>query len=110
MRKIIQLPLLLAMIFISQNLLAQITFPRNGVYDEREGFYAFTNGTIHKTYNETIEGATMIIKNGKVQAIGMRLPIPAGAVVVDLKGKHVYPSFIDLYSTYGVPEAKPRRV
>ena len=27
--------------------------------------------------------------------------------MIDLKGKSIYPSFIDLYSNYGLPEAKP---
>ena len=48
----------------------------------------------------------MIIKDGRVQTIGQKIPIPAGAVVVDLKGKFIYPSFIDLYSSYGIPEAE----
>jgi len=106
MRKIKLLSLMLVLTFIGQNLLAQVTFQRNGVYDEREGFYVFTNATIFKSYNEKVENATMIIKDGRVQTIGQKIPIPAGAVVVDLKGKFIYPSFIDLYSSYGIPEAK----
>ncbi|HFB99652.1 MAG TPA: amidohydrolase, partial [Phaeodactylibacter sp.] len=106
MRKIIRPLFLLVTVLFCQNLLAQITFPRNGVYDEREGFYAFTNATIFKSYNEKVENATMIIKDGRVQIVGTRIAIPKGAVVIDLKGKYIYPSFIDLYSTYGVPEAK----
>ena len=39
-------------------------------------------------------------------SIGSGGSIPQGAVVVDLKGKYIYPSFIDAYSTYGIPEAK----
>jgi len=106
MRKIKLFSLLLVLTFLGQNLLAQVTYQRNGVYDEREGFYAFTNATIFKSYNEKVENATMIIKDGRVQRIGQKIPVPAGAVVVDLKGKFIYPSFIDLYSSYGVPEAK----
>ncbi|HEY1112938.1 MAG TPA: amidohydrolase family protein, partial [Chitinophagaceae bacterium] len=29
--------------------------------------------------------------------------VPAGAVAVDCKGKHIYPSFIDIYADYGTP-------
>ena len=106
MNKIKLLSLMLVLTFLGQNILAQVTFQRNGVYDEREGFYAFTNATIFKSYNEKVENATMIIKDGRVQTIGQKIPIPAGAVVVDLKGKFIYPSFIDLYSSYGIPEAE----
>ncbi|MEM6965082.1 MAG: amidohydrolase family protein [Bacteroidota bacterium] len=106
MRKIQQFIGTMALLLFCQSLLAQITFPRNGVYDEQEGYYAFTGATIFKSYNEKIENGTMVIKDGKVQMVGTRIPIPAGAVVVDLKGKYIYPSFIDMYSTYGIPEAK----
>ncbi len=81
---------------------AQETFPQNDVYDERDGHYAFTNATIFKSYNSKLEGATLVIKNGKVVSVGKSAP-PKGAVVVDLNGKYIYPSFIDLYTGYGLP-------
>jgi hypothetical protein len=90
MRQVKLLSLMLVLTLLGQNLLAQVTFQRNGVYDEREGFYAFTNATIFKSYNEKLENATMIIKDGQVQMIGQKVLIPAGAVVVDLKGKFIY--------------------
>lgn len=92
------------------SLSAQVTFPRNGVYDNRDGHYAFTNATIYKSFNEKIENATLVIKEGKVTAVGTRIPIPEGAVVIDLKNKKtIYPGFIDMYASYGVPEAKRER-
>ena len=93
-------------LFFTFSLTAQITFPQNGVYDERDGLYAFTNATIYKTYNEKIDNATLVIKNGKVELIGTRITIPEGAIIIDLKGKFIYPGFIDMYSSYGVPELK----
>ncbi|MBL7791776.1 MAG: amidohydrolase family protein [Saprospiraceae bacterium] len=83
---------------------AQVTFPQNGVYDEREGLYAFTNATVFTSYNQKIEGATLLIRDGKVEAVGKDVAIPKEAVQIDLKGKFIYPSFIDLYSDYGMPE------
>ncbi len=108
MKKILQ-PLLTALLIgVSLGgVIAQETFPRNGVYDDREGWYALTNATIHTTYNQTIEGATMVIRNGKIEAVGKSVLIPKGAIEMDLNGQHVYPSFIDLYTDYGLPEAKP---
>jgi hypothetical protein len=38
--------------------MAQITFPKNGVYDEQEGHYAFTNATIYVTPEKKLEKAT----------------------------------------------------
>ena len=85
---------------------AQETFPTNGVNDYREGLYVFTNATIHKSHKEKVENGTMIIKNGKIVAIGTRIPVPNGAISIDLQGKHIYPSFIDLHANYGMPEVK----
>lgn len=86
---------------------AQETFPVNGPYDQRDGLYAFTNATLFKSYHEKIENATLLIRNGKVEAVGLGVAIPKDAVVIDLKNKYIYPSFIDVYSNYGMPDVKP---
>ncbi|HEX2606484.1 MAG TPA: amidohydrolase, partial [Flavisolibacter sp.] len=88
---------------------AQTTFPVNGVADERTGYYAFTNANIVKDAATTLSGATMIVKQGKIIAIGTNLKVPVGAVEFDCKGKFIYPSFIDIYSDYGIPAAAPRQ-
>ncbi|QQS30522.1 MAG: amidohydrolase family protein [Sphingobacteriales bacterium] len=89
---------------------AQPTFTQNfnGVRDEREGLYAITGATVFTHYNQKIENATLIIRKGLVEAVGANLNIPEGAVVVDAKGKFIYPSFIDPYTSYGMPEAPKR--
>ena len=86
---------------------AQETFPRNGAYDERPGRYAFTNANIVVDSKTTISSGTLFIENGIIREVGKQVKIPAGTVVVDLKGKFIYPSLIDLDSDYGMPEAKP---
>ena len=84
---------------------AQPTFPENGVADARHGHYAFTNATIVKDANTTLTNATLIIKDGKIVAVGNSLKVPEGAVEVDCKGKYLYPSFIDIYADYGTGAA-----
>lgn len=85
---------------------AQETFPRNGTYDERSGKYAFTNATIVVDSKTTIPNGTLLIENGIIREVSKQVKIPAGTVVVDLKGKYIYPSLIDLDSDYGMPEVK----
>ena len=77
---------------------AQPSFPENGTADPRHGYYAFTNATIVKDATTTLANATLVIKDGKIVAVGSGLPVPAGAVEVDCKGKYMYPSFIDIYT------------
>ncbi len=94
------------LLLVGIQLFGQQTFPRNGVYDERDGAYAFTNATIHTSFDRDIENGTLIIRKGKIEAVGSGLTIPKGMVTIDLKGKHIYPSFVDIYSDYGIPEAE----
>lgn len=98
--------LTLFLLSVTIALLAQKTFPRNGVYDDREGAYAFTNATIHTDCNTVVENGILIIRDGKIEAVGTGLAIPKDVIVTDIKGKHIYPSFIDVYSDYGVPKAE----
>ena len=92
---------------VSLNALAQETFPVNGVSDLRNDYFAFTGATIVKDPQTTLQNATLIIRQGKIITAGVNLSIPSDAVVISCKGKTIYPSFIDLFSDYGV--APPMR-
>jgi hypothetical protein len=85
---------------------SQETFPRNDVKDLRGGAYAFTNATIFVNAATKIEGGTLLVRDGKVEKTGKGLAIPAGYTTIDLKGKFVYPSFIDLHTSYGLPKVE----
>lgn len=83
-----------------------VTFPTNGAPNPNHNYYAFTNCTLHVDANTTLANATLLIKDGTIIEAAEKVTLPAGAVTVDLKGKHIYPSFIEMYSDYGMPEAK----
>jgi imidazolonepropionase-like amidohydrolase len=85
---------------------SQVTFPVNGVADPREGCYAFTNATIVKDGQSTLTHATLVIRDGLIIAAGTGLTLPKDAVIIDCSGKYIYPSFIDIYSDYGMPVAE----
>jgi imidazolonepropionase-like amidohydrolase len=86
---------------------AQVTQPVNGVADNRNGCYAFTNATVVKDALTTLSNATLVIREGRITAVGSNLTAPPDAVVIDCKGKYIYPSFIDIFSDYGI--AVPQR-
>jgi len=81
----------------------QETYPLNGVADPREGIFAFTHANIAKDGINFTQNATLIIRDGKITNIGIGILIPKDAVVVDCQGKYIYPSFIDIYTNYGMP-------
>ncbi len=84
--------------------LAQPHFPVNDVRDHRADAYAFINATIHVDYKTVHEKAVLLIREGKVEQVGTGITPPDGYTVVDLKGKHIYPGLIDLYTNYGMPK------
>jgi imidazolonepropionase-like amidohydrolase len=98
-------PFLLLLLLVCHSLFskAQSTFPVNGVADPREHCYAFTHATIIKDGATTLSDATLVIRDGFIVGAGTGLAIPKDAVVIDCSGKYIYPSFIDLYSDYGMP-------
>ncbi len=79
-------------------------YNKNGVRDNRLEIYYFKNATIQTDYQTKLENASMIVRGGVVEAVGTNLAAPKGAVEVDLEGKYIYPSLIDLYSSYGLPK------
>jgi len=88
-------------------LMAQTTFPVNGVADPRTKSFVFIHATIYKDGINPTTDATMVIREGNIEAIGANVAIPKDAVVIDCSGKSIYPSFIDIYSDYGMPATPP---
>src|ERR1700752_52666 len=97
------------LVFISFHLLlhSQIqTFPTNGAVNNVHSYYAFKNCSLHVDESVVIGNAILLVKDGLVVDAGDKISIPANAIIYDLKGKHIYPSFIEMYSDYGMPEGK----
>ena len=105
MKKTIFFLLCLGMVGLANG---QDYFPKNdGVKEENNNYTAFTNATIHITPTNVVKKGTLLIQNGKVVDAGKGVSIPANSVTIDLDGKHVYPSFIESYSGFGLK--KPER-
>ncbi|MFI2742862.1 amidohydrolase family protein [Zhouia sp. PK063] len=100
--------LALALLWCSFSVFAQEYFPENsGVKNINNNYTAFTNAKIYVTPTQVIENGTLLIHNGKVVGTGNSVKIPENSVVIDLKGKYIYPSFVDMYTDFGIN--KPQR-
>jgi imidazolonepropionase-like amidohydrolase len=102
--------LLLCLLFsASLCLQAQEYFPKNDAVkaEKNTNYTVLKNAKIHLDPSTVISNGMMAIKDGKVTAVGKSISVPTNAVVIDLKGKEVYPSFIDLYTHFGIE--KPKR-
>ena len=70
---------------------------------------ALINGVLHPISGPAIEDGTVIFDNGKIVDLGRRMKPPADATVIDLEGKHVYPSLIESHSHLGLVEISSTR-
>ncbi|HEV2844246.1 MAG TPA: amidohydrolase, partial [Thermoanaerobaculia bacterium] len=52
----------------------------------------------------TIDGATVVIRDGKIVAVGRDVAVPAGARRIDATGKIVTPGLMDSLSQLGIVE------
>ncbi|MCX7744262.1 MAG: amidohydrolase family protein [Flavobacteriales bacterium] len=78
----------------------------NSVRDERNPVYAFTQATIHVDYETTLHNATLLVEKDRILSFGNSVAIPKEAIVINCTGKHIFPSFIEMYGSYGMPEVK----
>jgi imidazolonepropionase-like amidohydrolase len=46
----------------------------------------------------TLEGSDLLVRDGRIAAIGKGLAAPAGAVVIEAQGRHVTPGLVDAHS------------
>jgi imidazolonepropionase-like amidohydrolase len=62
---------------------------------------AIRNATLITVTRGTINNGTIVLRDGKIAALGTNVQIPAGATVVDGTGKFVTPGLIDAHSHIG---------
>ncbi len=105
---ILSVLLVCTFLFFNQ-IAAQEYFPANdGVKTTNTNYTAFTNAKIIVSPTQTINKGTLVIKDGKIVQVGATITIPKNSIVVDLNGKSIYPSFIDVYSNFGIETPKSK--
>ncbi|MFN0057214.1 MAG: amidohydrolase family protein [Planctomycetota bacterium] len=66
-----------------------------------DSYLAIEGGIVHTVTGATLDGARVLVKNGRIAAIGAEIEIPKDAERLDAKGLHVYPGLIGL-NTRGI--------
>ena len=66
--------------------------------------YAITHAKIFTLAGSPIEDGTLVIRDGKIAAVGSSVEVPAGAQVIDAKGLQVYPGLFDAITQMGLSE------
>ena len=66
--------------------------------------YALINARIVPVSARPIQSGTLLLRHGKIAALGQDVDPPQDAIVMDAKGWTLYPGFIDPHTTIGMAE------
>lgn len=82
--------------------------PAGVAADKRHTLYVITKATIHLSATESLSNACMWVRDGKIEKISNTPEVPNGCVLLEMPDKHIYPGFIELSSSYGLPEIEKK--
>jgi len=68
--------------------------------------YVLTNARIVTAPGRVIERGTVVIRDGRIAAVGAQVQVPADIQRIDLNGQTVYPGLIDVASQLGMPRTQ----
>ncbi len=71
--------------------------PMTGPY-RQDDVLALVGGTVLTMAGETIENGTVVVRDGRIAAVGRRVRPPRDAHVIDAAGRYVIPGIIDAHS------------
>ena len=81
---------------------AQEYFPKNdGVKSRYDAHTLYQNAVIHNPNEKPFKGDLLVFK-GKIVKIAKQIAVEDNYISINLDGKHLYPSFIDLTSEFGI--------
>lgn len=65
---------------------------------ETGGNLVLKNGTVITVTGKTLKNTSILVKKGKISAIGKNLKVPANTSVIDVSGLYIMPGIIDTHS------------
>lgn len=65
---------------------------------------AITGGTVYPVSGPKLENATVLIRDGRIAAVGTNVAVPSGATRIDAAGKWITPGLIDGGGQMGLTE------
>lgn len=66
--------------------------------------FAITRARIHPISGSVIPSGTVLVANGKIQAVGAEVAVPEGYAVIDAEGATLVPGFVDAHCHVGLWE------
>ena len=69
---------------------------------------AIKGGRIISVAHPPIDGGVILIRQGRIQAVGKDIAIPSDYKVIDATGKVIMPGFVEVHSSRGMDQANER--
>jgi imidazolonepropionase-like amidohydrolase len=66
--------------------------------------WLITGGTVVVGNGQRLENSSVLIRNGRIEAVGPSVAAPADAKRIDARGRYVYPGMIDSFTPIGLTE------
>jgi len=85
-------------------LVAAATAP---AYAGKADVYAIVGATVITVSGAPLEGATLVMRDGVIEALGAGATAPPDARIIDGKGLTLTPGLIDAFGGVGLPSARP---
>lgn len=80
------------------------TQPVEGIRDNTTTYHALVGARVVTGPGQVMDDATIVIRDGMIQAVGRNIDPPSGARVWELDGHTVYPGFIDAHADLGMDD------
>ncbi|MDX2151457.1 MAG: amidohydrolase family protein [Bryobacteraceae bacterium] len=74
------------------------------VFGGADDTFLIRNATVHPISGPSVENASVLVKDGKIAEVGVKIAAPKGVRVIEGKGLHVYPGMIDSATQVGLSE------
>ncbi|MFC1586885.1 amidohydrolase family protein [Planctomycetota bacterium] len=72
------------------------------ITNSKAGKYAIVNATVHPVSGPAIEKGIVVIKDGRIKAVGRDIEFDTDTVIVQAEGCHVYPGLINAATSLGI--------
>ena len=86
------------------------SFPTNGVKNTFEPIHALQMRTLFWAPGQILSNATLLIQGDRILFVDSTSPIPVHAIIHEMDGDYIYPSFIELHSEYGIPKKRKSKM
>lgn len=93
--------------FYFLTIFGQDYFPVNGMKEVAQKSIIIKNAFVTTHYNQEPRKLDIHLIDHKIVEVGENLK-KKGTEIIDLEGYYIYPSFIDIFSNYGIEEAKSK--